>query len=86
MLRVRLNDKVVGRTNISKTQQTNTGLMCAVLTLLVRAGRSIGLRCACEKCGRPMYRPISFKLYSIRILHRMLEVFTRLQRAPHIVP
>ena len=56
------------------------------LTLLVRAGRSIGLRCACEKCGRPMYRPISFKLYSIRTLYRMLEVFTRLQRAPHLVP
>ena len=58
----------------------------SVLNLLVRAGRSIGLRCVCEECGRPMYRPISFKLYSSRTLHRMLEVFTRLQRAPHLVP
>jgi len=56
------------------------------LTLLVRMGRSIGLRCVCKECGRPMYRPISFKLYSSRTLHRMLEVFTQLQRAPHLVP
>jgi hypothetical protein len=38
------------------------------LTLLVRAGRSIGLRCVCEECGRPMYRPISFKLYKVLYL------------------
>jgi len=31
-----------------------------LLTLLVHAGRSIGLRCVCEECWRPMYRPISF--------------------------
>ena len=56
------------------------------LTLLVRADRSIGLRCVCEECGRPMYQPISFKLYSSCTLHRMLEMFTRLQRAPHLLP
>jgi hypothetical protein len=39
-----------------------------ILILLVRAGRSIGLHCVCEECGRPMYRPISFKLYKVLYL------------------
>ena len=67
-------------------KMVDTFITDRALTLLVRAGRSIGLRCVCEECGRPMYRPISFKLYSSRTLRRMLEVFTRLQRASRLVP
>jgi len=73
-----------------KTEETmadwSTQRSTVRLTLLVRAARSIGLRCVCEECGRPMYRPISFKLYSSRTLHQMLKVFKRLQRVPHLVP
>jgi hypothetical protein len=70
-------NKVTGNTSllvhdIVKVSKSNL-VKGPSLTLLVRAGRSIVLRCVCEECGRPMYRPISFKPYSSRTLHRMLE-------------
>jgi hypothetical protein len=55
-------------------------------THLVRVGLSIGPRYVTEECVRTIYRPISFKLYNSRTFHRMLEIFTQLQRAPHLVP
>ena len=43
--------------NVLRGNVTLSDCQKRILILLVRADRSICLRCVCEECGRPMYRP-----------------------------